>query len=46
MQPIAMRKIYLTFDAGYDNGNMPAILNALHKHQVHATFFVVGDSDP
>ena len=43
MQPIPMRKkIYLTFDAGYDNGNMPAILNALHKHQVHATFFVVG----
>ena len=34
--------LYLTFDAGYDNGNMPAILNALHKHQVHATFFVVG----
>lgn len=36
------KKIYLTFDAGYDNGNMPAILNALHKHQIHATFFVVG----
>ena len=36
------KQIYLTFDAGYDNGNMPAILNALHKHQVHATFFVVG----
>lgn len=36
------KKIYLTFDAGYDNGNMPAILNALHNHQVHATFFVVG----
>lgn len=34
--------IYLTFDAGYDNGNMPAILDALHNHQVHATFFVVG----
>lgn len=34
--------IYLTFDAGYENGNMPAILAALHKHQVHATFFVVG----
>ena len=33
--------IYLTFDAGYENGNMPAILDALHKHQVHATFFVV-----
>ena len=36
------KKNYLTFDAGYDNGNMPALLNALHKHQVHATFFVVG----
>ena len=36
------KKIYLTFDAGYDNGNMPSLLNALHKHQVHATFFVVG----
>ena len=34
--------IYLTFDAGYENGNIPAILDALHKHQVHATFFVVG----
>ena len=34
--------LYLTFDAGYDNGNTPAILDALHKHQVHATFFVVG----
>ena len=34
--------IYLTFDAGYENGNMPAILDALRKHQVHATFFVVG----
>ena len=34
--------IYLTFDAGYENGNMPAILDALHKHQVHATFLVVG----
>ena len=38
----AEKKIYLTFDAGYDNGNMPSLLNALHKHQVHATFFVVG----
>ena len=35
--------IYLTFDAGYENGNMPAILDALHTHQVHATFFVVGN---
>ena len=34
--------IYLTFDAGYENGNTPAILDALKKHQVPATFFVVG----
>lgn len=35
--------IYLTFDAGYENGNTPAILDALKKHQVPATFFVVGN---
>lgn len=35
--------IYLTFDAGYENGNMPAILDALKKHNVCATFFVVGN---
>ncbi len=35
--------IYLTFDAGYENGNTPAILEALKKHQVPATFFVVGN---
>lgn len=35
--------IYLTFDCGYENGNMPAILDALKKHQVSATFFVVGN---
>lgn len=35
--------LYLTFDAGYENGNMPAILDALKKHQVSATFFVVGN---
>lgn len=34
--------IYLTFDAGYENGNMSAILDALKKHNVSATFFVVG----
>lgn len=34
--------LYLTFDAGYENGNTPAILKALKKHQVSATFFVVG----
>ena len=35
--------LYLTFDAGYENGNTPAILDALKKHNVHATFFVVGN---
>lgn len=34
--------IYLTFDAGYENGNMDKILTALKKHNVCATFFVVG----
>lgn len=41
--------IFLTFDAGYENGNTPAILDALKKHQVKATFFVVGtyiESEP
>ena len=36
------KKIYITFDAGYENGNTEAILDALKKHQVKATFFVVG----
>lgn len=37
------KKIYLTFDAGYENGFTPAILDALKKHNVKATFFVVGN---
>ena len=35
--------LYLTFDCGYENGNMPVILDALKKHRVPATFFVVGN---
>lgn len=35
--------LYLTFDCGYENGNMPAILDALKKHRVPAAFFVVGN---
>ena len=35
--------IYLTFDAGYENGCTPAILDALKKHQAPAAFFVVGN---
>ncbi len=34
--------IYLTFDCGYENGNTEPILDALKKHGVTATFFVVG----
>ncbi len=34
--------IYLTFDAGYDNGNTAPILDALKKHEAPAAFFVVG----
>lgn len=37
------KKIYLTFDAGFENGCTPAILDALKKHNVKATFFVVGN---
>ena len=37
------KRIYLTFDCGYENGNTPAILEALKKHQAPATFFVVGN---
>lgn len=36
------KKIYLTFDCGYENGNTEAILDALKKHNISATFFVVG----
>lgn len=35
--------LYLTFDCGYENGNTPAILDALKKHNAKATFFIVGN---
>lgn len=38
----SQKKIYLTFDAGYENGNTEPILEALKKHNAKATFFVVG----
>lgn len=37
------KTIYLTFDAGYENGYTPAILDTLKQHGVTATFFVVGN---
>jgi peptidoglycan-N-acetylmuramic acid deacetylase len=33
--------IYLTFDAGYENGNVAKILDVLDKHNVKAAFFVL-----
>ena len=39
----SQKVIYLTFDCGYENGNTPAILDALKKHQAPAAFFVVGN---
>ena len=35
--------IYLTFDAGYENGCTVKILDILQKHQVPAAFFLVGN---
>ncbi len=35
--------IYLTFDAGYENGNTEPILDALKKHHAPAAFFLVGN---
>lgn len=37
-----MPVIYLTFDAGYENGNTAAILDVLQAHEAPAAFFVVG----
>ena len=33
--------IYLTFDAGYENGNIESILNTLKEENVKATFFIL-----
>ena len=35
--------IYLTFDAGYENGCTEKILDILQKHNVQAAFFLVGN---
>ena len=35
--------LYLTFDAGYENGCTEQVLDTLKKHQVSAAFFLVGN---
>jgi len=34
--------VYLTFDCGYENGNLPTILDALRDEDVSALFFLTG----
>lgn len=33
--------VYLTFDAGYENGNVAKILDALKKHEATGAFFIL-----
>lgn len=37
------KRIYLTFDAGYENGSTEKILDVLRNHDVPAAFFLVGN---
>ena len=39
----SQKVIYLTFDAGYENGCTQKILDALNKHNAPAAFFLVGN---
>jgi len=43
LDPTEEKVLYLTFDAGYENGYMPQILDILKQHEVPATFFLVGN---
>ncbi len=36
------RVLYLTFDAGYENGNVSKILDILREEEVGAAFFILG----
>ncbi|HIT90181.1 MAG TPA: delta-lactam-biosynthetic de-N-acetylase [Candidatus Merdenecus merdavium] len=42
VDPTDEKVIYLTFDAGYENGNTDQILDVLKETDVPAAFFVVG----
>lgn len=39
----SQKVIYLTFDAGYENGCTAQILDTLQKHDISAAFFLVGN---
>ena len=39
----SQKVLYLTFDAGYENGCTEKILDTLKKHDVKAAFFLVGN---
>jgi len=41
--PADEKVVFLTFDAGYDNGVLPKILDVLDEKNVKSTFFVTGD---
>ena len=41
--PAGEKVLYLTFDAGYENGCTEKILDTLKAHQVPAAFFLVGN---
>ncbi len=43
LDPRGGKVLYLTFDAGYENGYTEKILDILHAHQVPAAFFLVGN---
>lgn len=43
LDPDGGKVLYLTFDAGYENGYTGQILDVLQKQEVPAAFFLVGD---
>ena len=43
MGDTSQQTIYLTFDAGYENGCTAKILDTLKKHNISAAFFLVGN---
>lgn len=40
---VSKKVLYLTFDAGYDNGVLDEIIKVLDEKKIHASFFITGD---